>query len=101
MFAIEKQHIVQPEFIIDTYVMEKDDSNVTPNSSNMSRNGGKVDQHAANHEDERVFLASYIEKFKVDTEENKKIHKDLKKVNTYLTQELWNYKIELERYKTV
>ncbi|GJW88836.1 hypothetical protein Tco_0164176 [Tanacetum coccineum] len=43
VFVAKKQHIVQPEFISDTYVMEKDDNIVTPNSSDMSHNRGKVD----------------------------------------------------------
>ncbi|GJU04856.1 hypothetical protein Tco_1121286 [Tanacetum coccineum] len=46
VFVAEKQHIMKPEFISDTYVMEKDDSNVTLNSSDMSHNGGKVDHGA-------------------------------------------------------
>ncbi|GKA30726.1 hypothetical protein Tco_0717031 [Tanacetum coccineum] len=43
VLAIEKQHIEQPKFINDTYVMEKNDSNVTSNSSDMSHNVRKVD----------------------------------------------------------
>ncbi|GJS74848.1 hypothetical protein Tco_0707689 [Tanacetum coccineum] len=46
VFAIKKQHTEQPEFIIDTYMMEKNDSNVTSDSLDMSHNVSKVDQHA-------------------------------------------------------
>ncbi|GJZ09475.1 hypothetical protein Tco_0543758 [Tanacetum coccineum] len=35
MFANERRHSEQPESINDTYVLEKDDSNVTPDSSNI------------------------------------------------------------------
>ncbi|GJS72059.1 hypothetical protein Tco_0704900 [Tanacetum coccineum] len=65
----------------------------------MSHNVRKVDQHATKHENERVLLASSNEKLKLDIEANKEIHKDLKKVNTSLSQELWYCKNELEKYK--
>ncbi|GKG20146.1 hypothetical protein Tco_0379947, partial [Tanacetum coccineum] len=35
VFANERQHSEQPESINDTYVLEKDDSNVIPDSSNI------------------------------------------------------------------
>nr|GEZ66031.1 hypothetical protein [Tanacetum cinerariifolium] len=38
VFSNEKQHIEKLESINDTYVMEKVDSNVTPDSSDMSNN---------------------------------------------------------------
>ncbi|GJS99787.1 retrovirus-related pol polyprotein from transposon TNT 1-94 [Tanacetum coccineum] len=58
VFANERQHSEQPKSINDTYVLEKDDSNVTPDSSNIY------------------------------TKENKKVLKQLKKANASLTQEL-------------
>ncbi|GKC10241.1 hypothetical protein Tco_1001851 [Tanacetum coccineum] len=33
VFVVEKQHTKQPKFINDTYLMENNDSNVTPDSS--------------------------------------------------------------------
>ncbi|GJV42853.1 retrovirus-related pol polyprotein from transposon TNT 1-94 [Tanacetum coccineum] len=42
VFAIERQHSKQPESIIYTYVVEIDDSNVIPDSSDMSDNEGNV-----------------------------------------------------------
>ncbi|GJS15488.1 retrovirus-related pol polyprotein from transposon TNT 1-94 [Tanacetum coccineum] len=38
VFANERRHYEQPESINDTYVLEKDDSNVTPDSSNICNN---------------------------------------------------------------
>ncbi|GJW99473.1 retrovirus-related pol polyprotein from transposon TNT 1-94 [Tanacetum coccineum] len=38
VFANERRHSEQPESINDTYVLEKDDSNVTPDSSNICNN---------------------------------------------------------------
>ncbi|GJZ21831.1 retrovirus-related pol polyprotein from transposon TNT 1-94 [Tanacetum coccineum] len=47
VFANERRHSEQPESINDTYVLEKDDSNVTPDSSNICNNDNQVDQNAA------------------------------------------------------
>ncbi|GJU72056.1 hypothetical protein Tco_1263461 [Tanacetum coccineum] len=43
VFANERRHSEQPESINDTYVLEKDDSNVTPNSSNICNNDNQAD----------------------------------------------------------
>nr|GEX92454.1 hypothetical protein [Tanacetum cinerariifolium] len=66
VFDVEKPHAEQPNFINDTYVMEKNDSNVTSDSTDMSYNVNKVDQHAGKHKNERVLLASSIKNLKVD-----------------------------------
>ncbi|GJW47703.1 hypothetical protein Tco_0079349 [Tanacetum coccineum] len=50
---------IRPSY--DTESMAEGDSNVTPVSSDMSHNRGKVDQRAAKHENERVLLASSTE----------------------------------------
>ncbi|GKD40414.1 retrovirus-related pol polyprotein from transposon TNT 1-94 [Tanacetum coccineum] len=42
VFANERRHSEQPESINDTYVLEKDDSNVTPDSSNICKNDNQV-----------------------------------------------------------
>ncbi|GJY19890.1 hypothetical protein Tco_0392456 [Tanacetum coccineum] len=99
VLAIEKQHIMQPEFIKYTYVMEKNDSNITFDSSDMSHNVRKVDQHATKHENERVLVASSIEKLKANIEANKEIQKDLQKVNTSLTKEHDKYKLDMQYCK--
>ncbi|GJW76028.1 retrovirus-related pol polyprotein from transposon TNT 1-94 [Tanacetum coccineum] len=56
VFANERRHSEQPESINDTYVLEKDDSNVTPDSSNICNNDNQVDQNAVECVDERVRL---------------------------------------------
>ncbi|GKC75211.1 hypothetical protein Tco_1125985, partial [Tanacetum coccineum] len=43
-----RRHSEQPESINDTYVLEKDDSNVTPDSSNICTNDNQVDQNVVN-----------------------------------------------------
>ncbi|GJY12765.1 putative reverse transcriptase domain-containing protein [Tanacetum coccineum] len=84
-----------PESINDTYVLEKDDSNVIPDSSNICTNDNQVDQNAAECVDERAALANLIANLTLDTEENKTILKQLKKANASLTQELKECKTNL------
>ncbi|GJX07248.1 retrovirus-related pol polyprotein from transposon TNT 1-94 [Tanacetum coccineum] len=96
VFANERQHSEQPESINDTHVLEKDDSNVIPDSSNMCNNDNQVDQNDAECLDERVALANLIANLTLDTEQNKKILNQLKKANASLTQELKECKSNLE-----
>ncbi|GJY44100.1 hypothetical protein Tco_0432313 [Tanacetum coccineum] len=44
VFANERQHPEQPETINDTYVVEQDDRNISPDSSNMCSDKGDADQ---------------------------------------------------------
>ncbi|GJV09056.1 hypothetical protein Tco_1346712 [Tanacetum coccineum] len=88
VFAVETQHTKQPEFRIYTSLMEKVDSNTTPNSSNMCNNEFEDDQNADDHEDERVMLANLIANLKLDIDENKTIQNQLRKANDALTHEL-------------
>ncbi|GKF57466.1 hypothetical protein Tco_0171003 [Tanacetum coccineum] len=96
VFANERRHSEQPESINDTYVLEKDDSNVTPDSSNICNIDNQVDQNAAECVDERVALANLIENLTLDTEENKTILKQLKKANASLTQKLKECRTNLD-----
>ncbi|GJU29073.1 integrase, catalytic region, zinc finger, CCHC-type containing protein [Tanacetum coccineum] len=96
VFANERRHSEQPESINDTYVLEKDDSNVTPDSSNICNNDNQVDQNAAECVDERAALANLIANLTLDTEENKTILKQLKKANASLTQEIEECKTNLD-----
>ncbi|GKA25582.1 hypothetical protein Tco_0711691 [Tanacetum coccineum] len=80
----------------NTSLMEKVDSNTTPNSSDMYDNEFKDDQNADDHEDEHVVLADLIANLKLDIDENKKIQKQLRNANTSLAQELKECKSTLE-----
>ncbi|GJS45258.1 hypothetical protein Tco_0595379 [Tanacetum coccineum] len=84
VFANVRRHSEQPESINDTYVLEKDDSNVIPDSSNICTNDNQVDQNAAECVDERAALANLIANLTLDTEENKTVLKQLKKANASL-----------------
>ncbi|GJT35268.1 hypothetical protein Tco_0925687 [Tanacetum coccineum] len=46
ILANEQQHTEQSEPIYDTYLLEKVDSNTTPDSTNMCHRGGEIDQDA-------------------------------------------------------
>ncbi|GJW14143.1 hypothetical protein Tco_0018276 [Tanacetum coccineum] len=96
VFANVRRHSEQPESINDTYVLEKDDSNVIPDSSNICTNDNQVDQNAPECVDERVALANLIANLTLDTEENKTVLKQLKKANASLTQELKECKTNLD-----
>ncbi|GKB56193.1 hypothetical protein Tco_0912379 [Tanacetum coccineum] len=80
-----QEHSEQPESTSNTCLVEKDDSNVTPDSSDLCDNDIQNDQ---NVEDERVALANLIANLKLDVDENKKIQKQLKKANASLAHEL-------------
>ncbi|GJV43432.1 hypothetical protein Tco_1427968 [Tanacetum coccineum] len=65
--------------------VEKVDSNVIPDSSDMCDNEIQTDQNAVKCDDERAALANLIANLKLDIDENKKIQKQLKKANASLT----------------
>nr|GEU45817.1 MAK10-like protein [Tanacetum cinerariifolium] len=64
------------------------DSNVIPNSSDMCDNDNQADQNTKECDDERDVLANLTVNLILDTDENKKIQKQLKKANTSLSHEL-------------
>ncbi|GJZ76263.1 retrovirus-related pol polyprotein from transposon TNT 1-94 [Tanacetum coccineum] len=85
VFANVRQHSKQSESTSNTCLVEKDDSNVTPDPPDMCDNDIETDQNA---EDERDVLANLIANLKLDVDENKKIQKQLKKANVSLAHEL-------------
>ncbi|GJQ92067.1 retrovirus-related pol polyprotein from transposon TNT 1-94 [Tanacetum coccineum] len=100
VFANARQHSEQPEFINNTCVVEKVDSNVIPDSPDMCNDDIQTDQNAEECDDERTALANLIANLTLDTEENKKILKQLKKANASLTQKLKECKSNLEESNT-
>ncbi|GJV73963.1 retrovirus-related pol polyprotein from transposon TNT 1-94 [Tanacetum coccineum] len=99
VFANVRHHFEQPESTSNTFLVEKDDSNVTPDSPDMCDNDTQTDQNA---EDERAALANLIVNLKLDVDENKKIQKKLKKANASLDHELKECKsILVETSKTL
>ncbi|GKE96342.1 hypothetical protein Tco_1581197, partial [Tanacetum coccineum] len=100
VFANERQHSEQPVSINNTCLVEKVDSNVILDSSDMCDNDNQADQNAEECDDERAVLANLISKLKLDIDENKKIQKQLKKANTSLAHELQECKSTLEKCKS-
>nr|GEY04092.1 hypothetical protein [Tanacetum cinerariifolium] len=100
VFANARQHSEKPESINNTCVVEKVDSNVIPNSSDMCNDDIQTDQNAEECDDERLVLANLIANLKLNNDENKKIQKKLKKANASLTQELKDCKSNLEESNT-
>ncbi|GKB02140.1 hypothetical protein Tco_0830229 [Tanacetum coccineum] len=90
VFAIETQHTGQLEFLNDTSLMEKVNSNTTPDSSDMYNNEFKDDQNADGHEDECVMLANLITNLKLVINGNKTIQK--------CRSALHHKEVELEKY---
>ncbi|GJW63120.1 hypothetical protein Tco_0115004 [Tanacetum coccineum] len=95
--TVGSQHFEQPKSISNTCVVEKVDSNVIFDSPDMCDNDIQTDQNA---EDESAALTNLIANLTLDTKENKKILKQLKKANTSLTQELKECKSNLEESNT-
>nr|GEX88732.1 retrovirus-related Pol polyprotein from transposon TNT 1-94 [Tanacetum cinerariifolium] len=88
VFANHLQHFEQSESFSNTCLVETDDSNVIPDSSDMCEDDIQNEQNYVESNDERVALANLIANLNLDVDENKKIQKQLKKVNTTLAQEL-------------
>ncbi|GJX03425.1 hypothetical protein Tco_0189341 [Tanacetum coccineum] len=66
VFANVRRHSEQPDPINDTYVLKRDDSNVTPDSSNICTNDNQIDQNAAECVDERDAHANLIANLTLD-----------------------------------
>nr|GFD13507.1 hypothetical protein [Tanacetum cinerariifolium] len=88
------------EEIDERHVVEKDDSNVIPDSSNMCDNDNQANKNADECDDERVVLATSISNLKLDIDENRKIQNQLKKTNTSLFHELEECKSALKECKS-
>ncbi|GJS02539.1 ribonuclease H-like domain-containing protein [Tanacetum coccineum] len=96
-FMAKIQEVLPLKSNSDAEPLEQVDSNVIPDSPDMCYNDIQTDQNA---EDERAALANLIANLTLDTEENKKILKQLKKANASLTQELKECKSNLEESNT-
>ncbi|GJX55053.1 hypothetical protein Tco_0284950 [Tanacetum coccineum] len=90
------QEVLHADSDITAEPLEKDDSNVIPDSSNMCNNDNQVNLNDVECNDERVALANLIANLTLDTEQNKNILKQLKKANASLTQELKECKSNLK-----
>ncbi|GJS24668.1 retrovirus-related pol polyprotein from transposon TNT 1-94 [Tanacetum coccineum] len=61
VLANEQKHTDQSEPRYDTYLLEKVDSNTTPDSTNMCHRGGEIDQDAKQYQAKSPLLNAYNE----------------------------------------
>ncbi|GKD55478.1 hypothetical protein Tco_1288865 [Tanacetum coccineum] len=70
VLANEQHHTDQCEPIYDTYLLEKFDSNTTPDSTNMCHRGGEIDQDAEQYQAKSPLLKAELLKMKDMSIEN-------------------------------
>ncbi|GJV75662.1 hypothetical protein Tco_1507246 [Tanacetum coccineum] len=99
-YIVKIQEVPIADSGTDTEPLEQVDSNVILDSPDMCDNDIQTEQYAKECDDEPVVLANLITNLTLDTKENKKILKQLKKANTSLTQELKDSKSNLEESNT-
>ncbi|GJX92976.1 hypothetical protein Tco_0347562 [Tanacetum coccineum] len=75
VLANEQQHTEQSEPIYDTYMLEKIDSNTTPDSTNMCHRGGEIDQDAEQYQVKSPLLNA--EFFKMKDMVEKEVYNEL------------------------
>ncbi|GKE45006.1 hypothetical protein Tco_1472290 [Tanacetum coccineum] len=75
VLANEQQHTEQSERIYDTYLLEKVDSNTTPDSTNMCHRGGEIDQDAEQYQVKSPLLNA--EFFKTKDMVEKEVYNEL------------------------
>ncbi|GJT19605.1 hypothetical protein Tco_0878311 [Tanacetum coccineum] len=97
VFANDREHHEQPEYVNDTYIEEQGDTNITIDSLDMSTNGETADQDYNDLTRERELLASLIEKLKYEIDDSKNCNKFLETSNKALVDKL---KSEIEDLKT-
>nr|GFB48409.1 hypothetical protein [Tanacetum cinerariifolium] len=91
------QEVPTADLGTDSEPVEQDDTNVILDSLDMCEDDIQNEQNDVKSDDERVTLANLIANLKLDVDENKKIHKQLKKAKTTLAQELKECKAILEK----
>ncbi|GJS33422.1 hypothetical protein Tco_0531804 [Tanacetum coccineum] len=72
-FMAKIQEVITVESGYEAEPLEKGNSNVIPNSSDMCNNDNQANQNDEECDDERVVLANLIANLKLDADENKKI----------------------------
>ncbi|GJZ24403.1 hypothetical protein Tco_0561862, partial [Tanacetum coccineum] len=98
VFANEREHPEQPESVNDTYLVEQGDTNITPDSSDISNNEGEADQDDQMHQQERELLASLIEQIKIEFDGSKQNNNSLESSNKALREANMFLNNKLKRY---
>ncbi|GJS80954.1 hypothetical protein Tco_0747495 [Tanacetum coccineum] len=92
MFVHGIQNPEQPESIPDTYVVNKNNSNIISDTLNMDPDRDKEEHDYVDHEQQRAFFASLINNLKCDVEKCNKVNREAQQANALLTNELERYK---------
>ncbi|GJS78774.1 hypothetical protein Tco_0728655, partial [Tanacetum coccineum] len=93
--ANEQQHTDQSEPRYDTYLLEKVDSNTTPDSTNMSHRGGEIDQDAKQDQVKSPLLKA--EFFKSKDMVEKEVYNELSKSFLQLEKHCISLKISMQQ----
>ncbi|GJT64012.1 retrovirus-related pol polyprotein from transposon TNT 1-94 [Tanacetum coccineum] len=105
VFAIENEHLEQPESVNDIYLEDQGDTNIIIDSLDICYNRDQDDQDDTDELDqERDLLASLIEKLKCEIDDSKNRNKFLKTSNKALVdivKDLKKFQAKLNRHHDV
>ncbi|GJT25160.1 retrovirus-related pol polyprotein from transposon TNT 1-94 [Tanacetum coccineum] len=105
VFAIENEHLEQPEPVNDIYLEEQGDTNITIDSLDICYDRDQDDQDDTDELDqERDLLASLIKKLKCAMDDSKNCNKFLETSNKDLVdklKDLKKFQAELDKYHDV
>ncbi|GJS13651.1 hypothetical protein Tco_0408123 [Tanacetum coccineum] len=99
VLANEQQHTEQSEPIYDTYLLEKVDSNTTPDSTNMSHRGGEIDEDAEQYQVKSSLLN--VEFFKTKDMVEKEVYNELSNRFYNLKNIVFHLKFQYNKRKKV
>jgi hypothetical protein len=95
VFAYETQSHGQPEYINDTYVVNQNDRNITPETPQVDLNGGTVEHNSVNRDQECASTALMIKNMQNEVDRCNRLNYELKAKNVSLTRDIECYKIQL------
>ena len=78
VFAYETQSHGQREYTNDTYVVNQDDRNITPETPHVDLNGGTVEHNSVNHYQECASTALMIKKMQNEVDRSNRLNCELK-----------------------
>ncbi|GJV70938.1 hypothetical protein Tco_1490933 [Tanacetum coccineum] len=100
MFAHGIQNHKHPKFIPDTYVVNKNNSNIISHIPNMDSDRNKEEHDYVEYEQQRAFFASLINNLKCDVEKCNEVNREAQKIKL-LNDEISNLKSQAcEKDKT-
>ncbi|GJV60220.1 hypothetical protein Tco_1466320, partial [Tanacetum coccineum] len=92
VFAHGIQNHKQPESILDTYVVNENNSNIISDIPNMDPDRYKEEHDDVDNEQERALFASLVNNLKCEVEICTKVNHEAQQANALLTKELQRYK---------